>query len=79
MEGRLVDEPNSCGEQWTAYIDYCFPNNEVRNQRCFDVFDAIGEENWDDIYPRDAQCLDVDPECYDPQSYDYYGTNFECI
>ena len=71
LEGRLKDNPNSCGWQWIDYIDYCFPGDGVLNDRCNEIFVGIANDEWDSIMPAGAKCLFVDYNCFEPEAFNY--------
>ena len=74
-----MDPTNTCGEQWIDYIDYCFTDAGIRNERCEDVFSGIGEGDWVSIMPAGYECYTVEERCFEPDAYDYYGTDVDCI
>ena len=80
FEGRLTDLDSKCSSQWIDHIDYCFPaSGGVANDRCSEIYTGIANDDWEAIMPEGATCLDVDFRCFEPDAYDYYGTDVECI
>ena len=51
----------------------------VKNDRCAEIYNAIGDDLWEDITPESATCLTVDRKCIKPDAFDYYGPDLECI
>ena len=79
FDGRLTDTGNSCSQQWKDHVAYYFPEGSARNDRCAEIYAAIGNEEWEQITPESATCYTVDFRCFEPDAYDYYGTDVECI
>ena len=51
----------------------------MRNDRCAEIYSAVGADEWELITPESATCYTVDLKCFKPESYDYFGTDYECI
>lgn len=79
FEGRLTDTSNDCSKQWRHHVAYCFPDGLARNDRCKEIYEAIGNDEWELITPESATCYTVEFKCFEPDAYDYYGTDVECI
>ena len=80
FDGRLTDTGNDCSQQWKDHIAYCFPEEgSSRNDRCAEIYSAIGNEEWELITPESATCYTVDFKCFEPEAYNYIGTDIECI
>ena len=80
FDGRLTDTGNDCSQQWKDHIAYCFPEEgSSRNDRCAEIYSAIGNDEWELITPERFLCYTVDFKCFEPEAYNYIGTDTECI